>query len=284
MGGRWGWVLLALLVTTPAVAAGVGPEVLYLNFSDGTEGLERADVDGAAQNRSIMGPVAQYPAFAWPGIADDLDRQALVRDVAERINEAFLPYNILVTTSRPAAGPYTMVMVGGTPALFGMDAHVAGLAFMDCGNHQPANVVFAFPEPLGDNRQGLVSTIAQEAAHALGLQHSSDPDDLMFPRVDLAQRQFQDRDSLVAAPRYCPGDTQNSHRRLLELVGPWPGGDKGIGAPEPAGTTPGDAAEAVAAGCAVASGRAPAGGGQAAAVLLALLFAVRACRRRAGRL
>jgi hypothetical protein len=52
---------------------------------------------------------------------------------------------------------------------------VAGVAFMDCENRQRANVVFAFPAPLGGSIHGLFSTIAQEAGHALGLQHSSDP-------------------------------------------------------------------------------------------------------------
>jgi hypothetical protein len=59
-----------------------------------------------------------------------------------------------------------------------------------------------------------------------GCSTARTPNDLMYPRVDVAQRSFQDRESVVASPRYCDGQTQNSHRRLLELVGAWTGGLK----------------------------------------------------------
>jgi hypothetical protein len=169
-------------------------------------------------------------------------------------------------------------MIGGDPALFQMDPRVAGVAFMDCDNRQADNVVFAFPAPLGGNVHGLFTTIAQEAAHALGLQHSADPNDLMYPRVDLAQRSFQDRESLVASPRYCDGETQNSHRRLLELVGAWKGGDKTAAQALP----PPEAREAM--GCSAAGAQRATEGGPTAFVTALLVFALRACERRRRRL
>jgi hypothetical protein len=261
--------------------------VLYLNFSDGTENILKADGDDAARNRSMMGSVTPYPAFTWPG-RDDLDaRGEVVRDLTRQVHDAFLPYNVVVTATRPVSGPYTMVMIGGSPDLFGMEPRVAGVAFMDCENRQDGNVVFAFPAPLAGSVQGLFSTIAQEAGHALGLQHSSDPHDIMYPRVDLAQRSFQDRDSPVASPKYCGQDIQNSHRRLLELVGAWEGPEKPMFLPE----TPPEEAEVMPepplGGCTVAgrpgARRANGGLGGAGLVLLAV-FALGACGRRRGRL
>jgi hypothetical protein len=73
---------------------------------------------------------------------------------------------------------------------------------------------------------GLYVTIAQEAAHAFGLEHTADTSDLMYPKVDPAQRRFQDRESMIFGDKLCGRETQNSHRRLLEIVGPWPGGEK----------------------------------------------------------
>lgn len=267
---------VALAVAVPGMARAAG-EVLYLNFSDGTEGVSQADVDDAAHNQSIMGSVTPYPAFKWPG-ADDADaRRALVQELTARIEEAFAPYDLVVTTSRPPAGPYNMVMVGGDPSLFKMDPRVAGVAFMDCDNRQRANVVFAFPAPLGGNLQGLFTTIAQEAGHALGLQHSSDPDDLMYPRVDVAQRGFQDRESLVASPRYCESQTQNSHRRLLELVGAWTGGEKPTEVGPASLATP-------ATGCGMAGAQRASQGFSRVALVLLLVLTRRACGRRRGRL
>lgn len=278
MGGKYLAVAFFAAAVVPRVAQAGGHEVLYLNFSDGTESVIRADADDATRNRSLMGAVAPYPAFAWPGMDDAAARAALVEDLTRRIGEAFAPYDVEVTAARPPGGSYTMVMVGGDPALFQMDPKVAGVAFMDCDNHQPDNVVFAFPAPLGGNLHGLFTTIAQEAAHALGLQHSSDPNDLMYPRVDLAQRSFQDRDSPVASPKYCSGETQNSHRRLLELVGA-----RREGAAE-AQALPGNPEAHPAMGCAVDRAQRGRGGLFAVFTAALMVLALRACGRRGGRL
>jgi hypothetical protein len=274
MGGKYG--VAALWLVLPTMAHAAGPEVLYLNFSDGTEDVIRSEVDDATRNRSMMGSVTPYPAFSWPGASEPEARQRVIEEVTRRIDEAFAPYDIVVTATRPPSGPYTMAMIGGDPDLFQMEARVAGVAFMDCNNEQAGNVVFAFPAPLGGSVHGLFTTIAQEAAHALGLQHSSDPHDLMYPRVDLAQRNFQDRDSLVASPRYCDGETQNSHRRLLELVGAWQGGDKAAAAQSL--PPPQEVRQAM--GCSAAGAQR---GTAAAWTLLAtgmLVFTLRACGRR----
>jgi hypothetical protein len=116
----------------------------------------------------------------------------------------------------------------------------------------------------------------------MGLQHSNDPNDLMYPRVDLAHQTFQDRESLVASPKYCQNATQNSHRRLLELVGAWPGGPK---PDDDAVALTATAEEAPAMGCSMGAGAQRGRGGLPALCLVALmLFAVRPCRRRCGSL
>jgi hypothetical protein len=276
---KYGWVVATVAISVSAPAwAGPPPAVLYLNFSDGQETVTRADIDNALQNRTVMGSVAKFPTFAWPGMEDEATRRALVRDLAGRINDAFLPYNVVVTTRRPKGGAYTMVMIGGNPALFSLDARVAGIAYMDCDNHQATNVVFAFPSTLGSSVHGLFATIAQEAAHAFGLQHSADPDDLMYPRVDVTQRGFIDRDSPVASPNLCGPQTQNSHQLLLKLLGAWTGGPK----PVDDGADPSDPPP-LEGGCTIGARRAnqPAGGG---ALVLGVVFALRACRRRRGSL
>jgi hypothetical protein len=267
---------MAFVVACPGLAHAAGMEVLYLNFSDGTENMIQADTDDAGRNRTIMGSVTGYPAFTWPGVYDDASRQVMIDQVTRQIQDAFAPYDIVVTTTRPVAGPYNMVMIGGDPSVFKMDARVAGVAYMDCDNRQLSNLVFAFPRPLGGSMHGLFSTIAQEAGHALGLQHSSDPSDLMYPRVDVAQRSFQDRETPVASPRYCEGSTQNSHKRLLQLVGP-------RGEPAPPHVTGADLVAPIG-GCQMGGARRASGPTSGAFAALLAVFALRACRRRRGRL
>src|SRR5436190_5664559 len=108
---------VALLAAAPPARA-ADPLVLYINFSDGSDSLTRADVDNAVQNQSSIAAVPRYPPFNWPGIADGvISRRDLIHTVGQRVNELFRPYDVLVTTARPATGPYTMVMVGGSPTL-----------------------------------------------------------------------------------------------------------------------------------------------------------------------
>jgi hypothetical protein len=205
------------------------PKTVYLNFSDGTESLTLGTIDDAAANVSSTGVAAPYPVFSWPGINTGAVTMAeLVRRVVRRVHEVFLPYNVLVTTTRPAAGPYVMVMIGGHPRDIGVNLTVAGLAFMDCRNEVASDIVFAFPEMLRGNEQGLVVTIAQEAAHAFGLEHTNNRADIMYPTVVREQDRFVDEESPILDDRLCGNSTQNSHRRLLAAVGAWLGDAKPV--------------------------------------------------------
>lgn len=211
----------------PTRAAPGEPFVIYLNFSDGTENLVKSDGDNAVTNETFVGAVTRYPTFAWPELSDgSLSRADIIRTVAQRVHEIFLPYNVLITVARPTAAPYTMVMIGGSPTLFGFDARVAGLSLMDCNNDETSNVVFAFPSALRGSLHGLWVTISHEAAHSFGLEHTSEEADVMFPRVDPAQHHFLDSRSAISGQHLCGNETQSSHQKLLAIVGAWPGGEK----------------------------------------------------------
>jgi hypothetical protein len=228
---------LALALATPipisrADRASSSSQTVYLNFSDGTETLTLARADDAAVNQSsIIGvpQVAPYPAFAWPPVTTGATtRGEVIRRVVRRVHELFLPYNVLVTTVRPATGPYTMVLIGGGPQDLGITQRLGGVAYQDCRNQQQANVVFAFPETLRGSEHALAVTIAQEAGHAFGLEHTNNRRDIMHPEIDPMQAMFPDEESLILGDRLCNDATQNSHRLLLQTVGVWPGDSKPI--------------------------------------------------------
>jgi hypothetical protein len=215
-----------LLTTNARPAHALEPKVAYLNVSDGTTALFGAPQDDATLNLSGIATVVPYPAFAWPQSPNEPALSAAQASdyLLFALHKAFLPYNLVWTDVRPLRGPYTMVVVGGRPELLGFDSRVAGVALMDCNDTQPSNIVFAFPSALPGNLHGLFVTAAQETAHAFGLEHTDDEADIMHAQLGAAQWAFTDRPNPIAAPRTCGPLMQNSHKKLLEVLGEWPGG------------------------------------------------------------
>jgi hypothetical protein len=263
--------------------------ILYLDFSDGTESVTRAVTDSASHNRSAIGAVANYPAFEWDRFtsAPTDTRDTVVAAVAGLVDQAFSSYDIQIATTRPEAPGYTMVMIGGGPSLMGFPDRVAGVALLDCGNHEAENIAFAFSSSL-DDVHSLWVTIAQEAAHTFGLEHTDDDRDVMYPRISSTQAAFIDDQATIISP-YCGPLVQSSNQKLRQVLGDWDAawGVKAVlgGAaaanvvPAPGGPT-GEGGLA-GTGCAVAPGRAS--GGPAAAVAMAALGLAGAILRRRAR-
>jgi hypothetical protein len=268
----------AVLLAAPANAEteARAPAIIYLNFSDGTEEIHQGSSDSSDANRSAIGKTSAYPAFDWTHVVAGADRDAVVHEVAQAVDDAFRPYNVLVSTVRPTAPGYGMVMIGGGPADLGLPPQVAGVALLDCDNHEAGNVAFAFSDNL-DGVHGLWVTIAQEAAHTFGLEHTDDFRDVMYPRSAPSQVGFLDEEETVVTP-ICGPLLQSSHQKLRRVLGDWPGGDKTLVADVaelPAGSSP----ELATTGCAMAGGAGP---GSTARGLLApaLFFVIFACARR----
>lgn len=88
---------------------------------------------------------------------------------------------LLVTTDQPASGDYTTIHVGGTYANLGCSSgsSPAGLAPFDVGNANPSDIGFVFPQ--SNDLSSIARTIAHEAGHTYGLDHSNNKQDLMYP-------------------------------------------------------------------------------------------------------
>ncbi len=220
-------IAAAVGITWIAAGRAGATQIVYLDFSDGTETITFAEIDDSTANRSSIGGASPYPAFAWPSISTGVEaRSQVVARVARAVHAMFLPYDVIITLTRPTAPPFTTVMIGGDPRDLALRENYGGVAYMDCGNKQPSNIVFAFPSRLRGNERGLVVTIAQEAAHAFGLEHTDSRRDVMHPLLSPEQMSFLDEDGPVLDGRLCGAPTQNSHRRLIDAVGVWQGGEK----------------------------------------------------------
>lgn len=227
VGVSWtfGFALVMLASTGATAAQAATTRVVFLNFADNRETVVHGDVDDAVHDQSSLAQTGPAPAFFWPAVRlGTMTRRQVIESTAARVHELYLPYNVQFTTARPARGPYTMVLItGGDAASVGIKSTSAGLSYLDCDDEQPANVVLAFTAPLVGNLGALAVTIAHETGHAFGLEHSSDPEDLMFPSLDPRQRGFLDRQNAVAGNHHCGRDQQNSHGRLIDLLGAWQG-------------------------------------------------------------
>lgn len=222
----------------PAPDAGAPAAVVFVAF-DGAEVHPGACSDAPSGCSFIVacaGP-AQVPAYG--GTEDD--RRAIMAALAR----FFSPYRLTLVQERPAAGPYTAVVIGGTAgALCRSDPREHGLAPLDCGDANPADLAFVFAEAADNRAFDVAATAAQELAHAMGLEHSNAPNDLMYPlgwstepppfrRADpervygfLAEEaRLVALDATLTMPSFvrsaCDGrPVQSSHLRLLEALGP----------------------------------------------------------------
>jgi len=278
-GALAGWLARAAVLAAPALAdeAARPPAVLYLNFSDGTEEIHQSTSDMAASNRSAIGKTPAYPAFDWTHVDAGADRDAVVQEVAQAVDQAFGPYNVLVSTVRPSAPGYTMVMIGGEPAVFQFPPQVAGVALLDCDNRESGNIAFAFSDNL-DGVHALWVTIAQEAAHAFGLEHTDNDRDVMYPRSTPSQVGFLDEQETVMTP-ICGPLLQSSHQKLRQVLGDWDGASKPLVADVGELPAASESAGLVTTGCAMAGSPTPGDAG-AGALAVALFFVIFACARR----
>ncbi len=203
------------------LAAG-GPHILYVNFTGDTL-RGGAGCSSATANCSFIvecsGTVA-YPAYRGSAT----QKQQTLTQLQEYLQD----FNVQIVTTRPAAGPYMMAMVGGTSNTVCSSSQGAlGVAPLDCGNQLGDNdIVFAFSDGLRNDPVGVAATIAQEAAHGWGLEHTTDQTDVMYPFSNNNTVGFINRAMNVADTNggngrsTCTGSTtQNSYQMMLDMLG-----------------------------------------------------------------
>ena len=147
----------------------VGPQRIYVNF----DGPRIDDCTGycsdAPTNRSwAIGAHFGTSSIDFAPYGDAAGRQA----VLDELGRAFGPYDVEITTNRPSAGPYTMLVVSPTTG----PHH--GVAPLDCSNNNPDDIAFVYN--IGSSSPGWVAqAAAHELGHSFGLAHVTGSGDYM---------------------------------------------------------------------------------------------------------
>ncbi|MCX5744650.1 MAG: Ig-like domain-containing protein [Proteobacteria bacterium] len=161
-------------------------------------------------------------------------------DTVQCMKEVYSPFNVKIVDALPTDGSnYHMGILAGTPQDLGLGGGILGIAPLagDCSPQD--NVIsfsFANAHSANDRVNNLCWTIAQESAHAFGLDHEfsyvSSPvggvprsacNDPMTYRTDCGGEKFFRNDTAKCGEdveRDCRcGGTQNSHLKILNVFG-----------------------------------------------------------------
>lgn len=214
-GGLVG-LLVAMLVAVPASAAEPGKLVIALDGGQVSLGPDDA--------RAGTTPIAELVG-AFPPYGNDPERREAL---LQAVRADWIDYDVAVLSAPPAQGDYAMVMVGPS---YPFGSQVTGIATLDCDDAASTrSLAFAFySADDGVAATIAATTISQEAAHGLGLEHVDGPGDIMVPVQAQGDASFTDACLPLSGAVECPdqhaaecgsGALQNAHLELLRRFGP----------------------------------------------------------------
>ena len=202
------------------VAALGAAHLLFVNLGGAT--VSAAASDDATVLHSQLGAVT-LPAFEASLAAPSVDPVLAATVLVDRVREYFLPFDVEVVSTAPAAQDFSEIAVGGLPSSFSpaQPTGVAGISVTDCSNANARNLGFVFGQSFTPQFGGLVSLaaiIAHEAGHGYGLEHTSEPLDLMYS-VPASKQTLEDLYSLSFATGSFSSYTAGSSAAQIEQCG-----------------------------------------------------------------
>jgi len=146
-------------------------------------------------------------------------------DLMDCVRTTYSPFGVTVTDVDPGSTvPHFENLVGGKPSDLDptLPANVGGIAPFDCVEI-PNAITYTF-DVYGPDAYSLCATVAQETAHAFGLDHEYLAQDPMTYLPGYYPKRFQDDDSQCGRFQLetcmCGRTTQNSYRMIVGLFGP----------------------------------------------------------------
>jgi MYXO-CTERM domain-containing protein len=184
--------------------------IIYLNRCAGGCTVTGGWDDSREDRSSIVGGTSVVSEFEHGDAAWD----AVLRCVALQ----YEPFDIVITDQDP--GPsveHFEAIVAGSPNEIGMDGGVGGVSPFGCGIINNA-ITFSFANIYSSTRD-ICETVAQETAHAFGLEHEFLCEDPMTYLTGCGEKAFKDIDAecgeFSARECYCGGTRQNSYQALI---------------------------------------------------------------------
>ncbi len=186
---------------------------LFVNFDGVT--LTHGSPDDAPNDVSSIAQLTGEPLAPYDGTIPAAQFLA-------KVKAGLAPFSVCVTGDRPAAGPYTMVVVTGSPSPFGNG--VATLGPLDCSDANPNDVAAVFAPGIPD--EAIPSKVLHVFGHTLGLDdQTQDPADVMHPAPDTTDTSFVDACLQTADSAQCPSQhevfcdpgRQNAYAELSAL-------------------------------------------------------------------
>jgi MYXO-CTERM domain-containing protein len=185
--------------------------------------------DDSRQNiSSIVRPVSTSDPYATRRLAPYTGTAAAWQATIDCVRAAYAPFDVtVVTTEPPPSTSYFEVMAAGLPADIGFPSSVVGVASFACGVI-PNAISFAFLNRNPGNVLDACWTVAQQAAHSVGLAHEVLPGDVMSASFSPPEKTFRNQLACIGATGCCEpsqecacGVTdQNSFAALIGLFGP----------------------------------------------------------------
>jgi hypothetical protein len=190
------------------------PGIIYLNRCAAGCTITPGDDDSRVNTSSIIDRTIRVSAFD----KGDAEWQEVVRCV----QRVYQPFNIRVVDQDPGAVPHHEAIVAGEPVESGFPEEYGGVAPSAC-TEIPNSITYSFAN-VWYSALDICETVAQETAHAFGLDHAMLCDDPMSYLAPCGPRSFQDEEAdcgeKSARDCWCGGTTQNSFRWILDMFGP----------------------------------------------------------------
>lgn len=147
--------------------------VVYLNFEG--QALARATTSDATQNQAswMQNATGTAPAFRAASGTRAQDIQQITDGIRSQLSE----FPITVVTTRPAAGPYVMIVFGGTAGQVG-SLYSLSVNTLDCDDSVKSDVAWISDATTFTN-QRVINTAIGAIGFGLGLTATTDAADCM---------------------------------------------------------------------------------------------------------
>lgn len=222
-GQTRGYVAVPAEAFTSAAGETTSP-IIFVNRCRGGCSFTKSSLSDAISNQTIIGGVSpgtrmNLSEFGWD--------QAVWDATITCIREVYQPFGVQIVTEDPGSTAHHEAVLAGRA----MEMNIVGalgIAPLDSSTCRPQNnvVSFSFANDHGPSPLDMCWTVAQESAHAFGLDHEfecSDPMTYIPIQSCGGQKFFRNLDAPcgenAARTCICGGNTQNSFQRILGVHG-----------------------------------------------------------------